>query len=87
MYLISQLFIIHCFLHFHLLVLDCRAQAHFIPFTARDEALSMSLNSDYLGQVMISADSARMDRTLVEPYVAERGLSDESTTMLIQKRG
>jgi hypothetical protein len=47
----------------------------------------MSLNSDYLGQVMISADSARMDRTLVEPYVGERGLSDESTTMLIQKRG
>lgn len=62
-------------------------QAHFKPFTARDEQLSRSLNSDYLGQVMIAADTSRLDPALAQPFLADPGLSDEAQTILVRKRG
>lgn len=62
-------------------------QAHFKAFTARDEQLSRSLNSDYLGQVMIAADTSRLDPALAQPFLADPGLSDEAQTILVRKRG
>ena len=62
-------------------------QAHYVEFTSRDIAMSKSLNSDYLAQLYIRADTKKMDKTLVHDSVEGRGLPSEAEALLVFKRG
>ncbi len=62
-------------------------QAHFAKFTGRDAAMSKSLNSDYLSQLYIRADTKSMDKDLVRDEVATSGLPDEAQALVVFKRG
>lgn len=62
-------------------------QAHYVEFTARDIAMSKSLNSDYLAQLYIRADTKKMDKTLVHDSVEGKGLPSEAEALLVFKRG
>ncbi|KAK9815609.1 hypothetical protein WJX72_006739 [[Myrmecia] bisecta] len=62
-------------------------KAHFIPFSARDVAMSRSLNSDYLDQLFIRADTKSMDEKLVGEHIKDRGLTEEAQSLLVYKRG
>ena len=62
-------------------------QAHFAKFTGRDAAMSKSLNSDYLSQLYIRADTKSMDKELVKAEVATRGLPEEAQALVVVKRG
>ena len=62
-------------------------QAHFAKFTGRDAAMSKSLNSDYLSQLYIRADTKSMDRDLVKEEVASCGLPEEARALVVFKRG
>lgn len=62
-------------------------QAHFAKFTGRDAAMSKSLNSDYLSQLYIRADTKSMDREFVKAEVATSGLPEEARALIVWKRG
>jgi len=62
-------------------------QAHFAKFTGRDAAMSKSLNSDYLSQLYIRADTKSMDKDLVRDEVATSGLPEEAQALVVFKRG
>ena len=62
-------------------------QAHFAKFTGRDAAMSKSLNSDYLSQLYIRADTKSMDKELVRDEVATSGLPEEAQALVVFKRG
>lgn len=62
-------------------------QAHFAKFTGRDAAMSKSLNSDYLSQLYIRADTKSMDKDLVREEVATSGLPEEAQALVVFKRG
>ena len=62
-------------------------QAHYLHLSGRDDALSRSLNSDYLAQLYISPDTKRMDRELIQDVARDAELPDEAKTMLVFKRG
>ena len=62
-------------------------QAHYAKFTGRDAAMSKSLNSDYLSQLYIRADTKSMDRQLVKEEVATSGLPEEARALIVFKRG
>ena len=62
-------------------------QAHFAKFTGRDAAMSKSLNSDYLSQLYIRADTKSMDKDLVRSEVATSGLPEEAQALVVFKRG
>ena len=68
---------------------DCMEslQAHFAKFTGRDAAMSKSLNSDYLSQLYIRADTKSMDKDLVRDEVATSGLPEEAQALVVFKRG
>ena len=63
------------------------AQAHFAQLNDRDEAMSRSLNSDYLDQLLIRADTSRLDARLVAHAVLDRPLPEEEQALLVFKRG
>lgn len=65
----------------------CWLQAHFSKFTGRDAAMSKSLNSDYLSQLYIRADTKSMDKDLVREEVATSGLPEEAQALVVFKRG
>ena len=62
-------------------------QAHYVEFSARDIAMSKSLNSDYLAQLYIRADTKKMDKKLVHDSVEGKGLPSEAEALLVFKRG
>lgn len=62
-------------------------QAHFSQLNDRDEAMSRSLNSDYLDQLLIKGDTSRLDEDLVRLAVEERPVPKEEQALLIFKRG
>ncbi|KAL3150907.1 hypothetical protein ABBQ32_000658 [Trebouxia sp. C0010 RCD-2024] len=62
-------------------------KAHFAKFTGRDAAMSKSLNSDYLSQLYIRADTKSMDREFVKAEVATSGLPEEARALVVWKRG
>ena len=62
-------------------------QAHYVEFTARDIAMSKSLNSDYLAQLYIRADTKKMDKALVHDSIEGKGLPSEAEALLVFKRG
>ena len=62
-------------------------QAHFLQLSARDDALSRSLNSDYLAQLYINPDTKRMDRELIQTVNRDVDLPDEAKALLVFKRG
>lgn len=62
-------------------------QAHYAEFTGRDAAMSKSLNSDYLSQLYIRADTKSMDKELARPGVASSGLPEEAQALVVFKRG
>ena len=62
-------------------------QAHYAEFTGRDAAMSKSLNSDYLAQLYIKADTKSMDKELAKPGLASSGLPDEAKALVVYKRG
>ena len=62
-------------------------QAHFAKFTGRDAAMSKSLNSDYLSQLYIRADTKSMDNDLVRDEVTTSGLPEEAQALVVFKRG
>ena len=62
-------------------------QAHYVEFTTRDIAMSKSLNSDYLAQLYIRADTKKMDKKLVHDSVEGKGLPSEAEALLVFKRG
>ena len=62
-------------------------QAHYLQLSGRDDALSKSLNSDYLAQLYISPDTKRMDRELIADVGRDDELPDEAKSMLVFKRG
>lgn len=49
--------------------------------------MSKSLNSDYLAQLYIKADTKSMDKQLAEPGLASSGLPDEAKALVVYKRG
>ncbi len=55
--------------------------------SARDAAMSKSLNSDYLGQLLIQVDTARLDARLVAAATEGAALPDEARALLVFKRG
>ena len=63
------------------------AQAHFAQLNDRDEAMSRSLNSDYLDQLLIRADTSRLDARLVAHAVLDQPLPEEEQALLVFKRG
>ena len=63
------------------------AQAHFLQLSARDDALSRSLNSDYLAQLYISPDTKNMDEELFSTVDLDKELPPEARTVLVFKRG
>ena len=62
-------------------------QGHFSKFTGRDAAMAKSLNSDYLSQLYIRADTKSMDKRLVKSEVATTGLPEEARALVVFKRG
>lgn len=62
-------------------------QAHFAQVTARDEAMSRSLNSDYLDQLLIRADTSRLDADLVREAAEGRAVPEEEHALVVFKRG
>ena len=62
-------------------------QAHFGRFTGRDAAMSKSLNSDYLSQLYIRANTKSMDKELVKSEVETSGLPEEARALVVFKRG
>ena len=62
-------------------------QAHFAQLNDRDEAMSRSLNSDYLDQLLIKADTSRLDADLVRLAAEERPVPEEEQALLVFKRG
>ena len=67
-------------------VWPCR-QAHYAQVSARDAAMSRSLNSDYLGQLLIQVDTARLDTRLVAAATQGAAVPDEARALLVFKRG
>lgn len=65
----------------------CALQAHFSQLNDRDEAMSRSLNSDYLDQLLIKADTSGLDADLVRPAAEERPVPEEEQALLVFKRG
>lgn len=63
------------------------AQAHFAQLNDRDEAMSRSLNRDYLDQLLIRADTSRLDARLVAHAVLDQPLPEEEQALLVFKRG
>ena len=49
--------------------------------------MARSLNSDYLAQLFIRADTSKMDRALVEGLLDGADLPDEAKALLVFKRG
>lgn len=49
--------------------------------------MSHSLNSDYLGQLLIQVDTARLDARLVAPATQGAAVPDEARALLVFKRG
>ena len=49
--------------------------------------MSKSLNSDYLSQLYIKADTKSMDKALAKPGLASSGLPDEAKALVVYKRG
>ena len=49
--------------------------------------MSKSLNSDYLSQLYIRADTKSMDKELVKSEVATSGLPEEARALVVFKRG
>ncbi len=49
--------------------------------------MARSLNSDYLAQLFIRADTSKMDRQLVEGLLDGADLPDEAKALLVFKRG
>lgn len=49
--------------------------------------MSKSLNSDYLAQLYIKADTKSMDKELAKPGLASSGLPDEAKALVVYKRG
>ena len=64
-----------------------RRQAHYAQVSARDAAMSRSLNSDYLGQLLIQVDTARLDTRLVAAATHGAAVPDEARALLVFKRG
>lgn len=62
-------------------------QAHFAQLSDRDEAMSRSLNSDYLDQLLIRADTSRLDGELVRLAAEKRPVPEEERAILVFKRG
>ena len=62
-------------------------QAHFAQLNDRDEAMSRSLNSDYLDQLLIKADTSGLDGDLVRLAAEERPVPEEQQALLVFKRG
>ena len=62
-------------------------QAHYVQVSSRDAAMSKSLNSDYLGQLLIQVDTARLDARLVAAATEGATLPDEARALLVFKRG
>ncbi|KAL0053265.1 hypothetical protein WJX82_003487 [Trebouxia sp. C0006] len=69
------------------LLVELLEKAHFAKFTGRDAAMSKSLNSDYLSQLYIRADTKSMDKELVRDEVATSGLPEEAQALVVFKRG
>lgn len=69
------------------LLVELLVKAHFAKFTGRDAAMSKSLNSDYLSQLYIRADTKSMDKDLVRDEVATSGLPEEAQALVVFKRG
>ncbi len=63
------------------------AQAHYSQVSARDAAMSRSLNSDYLGQLLIQVDTGRLDGRLVAAATEGAELPEEARALLVFKRG
>ncbi|CAL8468893.1 g8434 [Coccomyxa elongata] len=68
-------------------ILQLLRKAHFAQLTDRDEAMSRSLNSDYLDQLLIRADTSRLDARLVAHAAADRPVPEEEHALLVFKRG
>ena len=49
--------------------------------------MSRSLNSDYLDQLLIKADTSRLDGDLVRLAAEERPVPEEEQALLVFKRG
>ena len=49
--------------------------------------MSRSLNSDYLDQLLIRADTSRLDARLVAHAAADRPVPEEEHALLVFKRG
>ena len=62
-------------------------QGHFTKLSARDDALSRSLNSDYLAQLYISPDTKNMDADLVDSVDLDQDLPEEARTVMVFRRG
>ena len=62
-------------------------QAHFAQLNDRDEAMSRSLNSDYLDQLLIKADTSGLDGDLVRLAAEARPVPEEEQALLVFKRG
>lgn len=45
--------------------------------------LSRSLNTDYLWQLFIKANTSRLDASLVAPYITQKGLPEEAQCLLV----
>ncbi|KAK9826814.1 hypothetical protein WJX81_003825 [Elliptochloris bilobata] len=69
------------------LMLRLLSAAHYAQVSARDAAMSRSLNSDYLGQLLIQVDTARLDARLVAAATQGAALPDEARALLVFKRG
>ncbi|DBA91526.1 TPA: hypothetical protein ACH3X1_003147 [Trebouxia sp. C0004] len=69
------------------LLVELLVKAHFVKFTGRDAAMSKSLNSDYLSQLYIRADTKSMDKDLVRDEVVTSGLPEEAQALVVFKRG
>lgn len=62
-------------------------QGHFLQLSGRDDALSRSLNSDYLAQLYINPDTKCMDQSFAAVVQRDEDLPDEAKSMLVFKRG
>ena len=62
-------------------------QGHFLQLSARDDALSRSLNSDYLAQLYISPDTKNMDTALFDAVGVDTQLPQEAQSVLVFRRG
>lgn len=62
-------------------------KGHFLQLSGRDDALSRSLNSDYLAQLYINPDTKCMDQSFAAVVQRDEDLPDEAKSMLVFKRG